>query len=503
MQLIADADLDSLVTSEETRPPAWLRWMGLALGPIAALAIWLLLGATASSVSPPPASATGDLSREGAIVLALMGWMALWWLTQAVELSTTALLPLVVLPVTGVTTTFAETAAPYADEIIFLFAGGCLLAMALERHGLSERFARALLRAAGPRPIVIVGAFLVGSSIASAFVSNTATTAMMLPLAIAAGARVVRAAPDDRAMRRANAAFQVAVLLAVAYGASIGGTLTIIGSPPNPIAAKALANAGVPMSFGRWLAFSGPTCLVFLPLVWALLACVLLPVRHAKILAQTREEPLPALTRASWLTLAVFGLTVVLWVLMPILPPGLARLKDGGIAVIAGTLLLLVPLGRSPERTALSWRDATRLPWGVFILFGGGLSVAAAMQRHGVAHWLSRGFHDLSAAPEIVIVGGVVVVMIFMTELASNTALTATVVPVLLALAPAIGIPPEKLVIPAAFAASWAFMLPVGTPPNALIFSTGRVPAMTMARVGFVLNLVAALVITLMAWLLL
>lgn len=502
----------SAAHADEVLPPAAVRWCGLVAGPIAALTVWVLLARDADATVAP--EAVTSLSREGAIVLALIVWMAVWWLTQAVELSTTALLPLLVLPLTGVTRSVGEAAAPFANEVIFLFAGGCLLATALERHGISRRMALLMLALAGPRPALIVGVFMLASALLSAFVSNTATVAMMLPLGMAAVLHAERTAPDQTNRERRVMLFGTAVLLAIAYGANIGGAATLIGSPPNAIAAQ-LLNEGRSeaerITFVGWLSFAAPTVGVFLPLTWALLCFVLVPVRSLELRrdpgAQGQgarsSETMEPLSRAAWFTLAVFLVAVCMWITMPWLPGSLRSLRDAGVAVLAGMLLLLVPLGRDPSSTALSWRDAAKLPWGVFVLFGGGLAIAAAMERHGVAIWLGRAFHDLAGSPEILIIGAIVLAILFLTEVASNTAIAATTIPILLALGPAVGIPVEKLVLPAAFAASWAFMLPVGTPPNALVFSTGRIPAMTMARVGLVLNLVAIVVITLAAMILL
>ncbi len=478
---------------EESLPPSWVRWAGFALGPLAAAAVWWFTAGGGDS----------ELTREGAAVLALMAWMACWWLTQAVELATTALLPIVVFPVMGVTPSVKEAAAPFANEVIFLFAGGCLLAQALERHGLSRRLAMGLLSLAGPRPTRIVGALMLASAIASAFVSNTATAAMMLPLALAATAEARRTAPEQEQRERRLGVFTIAALLGVAYGASIGGVLTIIGTPPNAIAAQLLRDVGVPVTFLSWLRFSVPVTAIFLPLAWLLLTRVLLPVHRLRLAeaasagASARAAaPREPWSRAGVFTGVVFIAAVGLWVMRPWLPAPLPKLQDGGIAILVALALLAIPLGRSPSSTALSWRDAARLPWSVFILFGGGLSLADAMERHGVALWLSKIFHHLSGAPEIVVIGAIVLAIVFATELASNTAVVAACGPVLLALAPALGMPPERLVIPAAFAASWAFMMPVGTPPNAMAFASGQLPALTMARVGLLLNIAAAAILT-------
>jgi len=493
---------------EETLPPAPVRWVGFVVGPAAAISIWWTMGAgvnageLAASDAAPGSAAAATLSREGVVVLALMAWMACWWLTQAVELATTALLPLIVFPLTGVTPSIRLTAAPYANEVIFLFAGGCLLAQALERHGLSRRVATAMLSFAGARPTLVVGTFLLTATLLSAFVSNTATAAMLMPLALAAANEARRTAPvqADRAAR--VGVFGTAVLLAVAYGASIGGGLTLIGSPPNAIAAQALRDAGTSVTFASWLRFSAPLTLVFLPVAWLLLTRVLLPVHRlalARSASRDDAESSQPWSRHAIFTTVVFAVTVTLWVGLPWMPAPLPRLQDGGVAVLAGVALLAIPLSRSPSDTALSWRDAARLPWSVLILFGGGLCLADAMDRNGVALWLSRAFHHLEGAPEIVVIGAIVVSILFLTELASNTAVAATACPVLLALGPALDIPVERLVIPAAFAASWAFMLPVGTPPNALVYATGRIPAARMARVGLLMNIAAAALITMAA----
>lgn len=499
--------LIALPPAEDVLPPAWVRWAGFALGPLVAILVWTVTGdgaAPAASGNAPNSAgmAAAELSREGAIVLAVMAWMACWWLTQAVELATTALLPLILFPLTGVTPTIREAAAPYASEIIFLFAGGCLLAQALERHGLSRRFAMALLSMAGPRPVLIVGAFMLTAALVSAFVSNTATAAMMMPLALAAALEASRGAPEQPNRERLLGGFSTAVLLAVAYGASIGGALTLIGSPPNAIAAQLLRQQGTEVTFLSWLRFSAPATALFLPVAWLLLTCVLIPVRRLRLGTGVRDEASTeraGWTRAAIFTLCVFLATVTLWISLPWLPSPLPRLQDAGVAILAGLVLLVVPLSRNPSSTTLSWHDAARLPWSVFVLFGGGLSIASAMGRHGVAEWLSRAFHELQGAPEIVVVAVIVLAILFLTEVASNTAVASTAIPVLLALAPALGVPVERLVLPAAFAASWAFMLPVGTPPNAMVFASGRVPALTMARVGFVLNIAAAILITMIA----
>jgi len=523
-------------------PPWWLRLGALLAGPL--LALWIAVALPAMGTDPaadaiaapsaapalefqlelelppdstaaappdeaallPPApSAASPLSRNGGIVLGLMAWMATWWLFQAVPIPVTALLPVAILPLLGVDR-FGAAASPYASDIIFLFAGGCLLATAIDRHGLGQRFAAAILSVAGRRPVAIVGAFIVVSALLSAVVSNTATVAIVLPLAIGAISFVDRHAADgadrDRLVRR----FSMALLLGVAYGANIGGCLTIVGSPPNAIGAKLLAEAtGEPVSFVGWMAFGGPVVLVMLPLMWALLTMVLLPLQRLELSADAGPsfEPGAAIAREGWFTLAVFLLTVLAWTTRPLWPAPLGAIGDWGIATISALLLLVVPLRRSGSPAALRPQDLERLPWGVFILFGGGLSLAASMQAHGVDTYLGSLFTDLAGLPPWLVILVVVAAVIFLTEVTSNTAVASASIPVLIAIAPVLGIPTAELALTVAVAASLAFMLPVGTPPNALVYSTGRVPVGTMIRAGVLLNLLSIVVLTILSrWLL-
>jgi sodium-dependent dicarboxylate transporter 2/3/5 len=464
----------------------------LFAGPTAAIAV-------ATTLPEPSATAeTFALSHEGGVVLGLMAWMAIWWLFQAVPIAVTALLPVALLPVFGVGR-FSDAAAPYASDVIFLFAGGCLLATAIDRHGLGRRFATAILSVAGRRPAAIVGAFVVVTAALSAVVSNTATVAIVLPLAAGAVAYVERhAAPGperDRLVRR----FTVCLLLAVAYAANIGGCLTIVGSPPNAIGAKLLSErTGEPISFLGWMRFGAPVVAIMLPTMWLLLTSVLQPLRD--LVLDTDEGPTfeaaKPMTLEAWFTLGVFLATVAAWVSRPYWPGEISSIGDWGVATIAALLLLCVPLRTSTGCTTLGVRDLAGLPWGVFILFGGGISLAVAMKAHGVDGYLGSLFTDLEGLPPWLVVAAVVAAVVFLTEITSNTAVASAVIPVLLALAATLAMAPSELVLTVAVAASLAFMLPVGTPPNALVFSTGRVPVAAMIRCGLVLNLVAIVVIT-------
>ncbi len=493
---------------DETSPPAWwIRFPALIAGP--ALAALLLRWAIAepSTAAAGPAS----LGREGGVVLGLLCWMAIWWLFQAVPIAVTALLPVVVLPLLGVST-FRAAAAPYANDVIFLFAGGCLLALAIDRHGLGRRFAAAILSVAGTRPRAIVAAFVVVTAALSSMVSNTATVAIVLPLAMGAIAFVARHAevddgPDLEARRSSMVRrFSIALLLAVAYAANIGGCLTIVGSPPNAIGAKLLSEqTGEPITFLGWMRFGVPVVLVLLPAMWALLTFVLLPLGALRLRSTQGPtfEPPPPMRREGWFTLAVFLATVAAWVTRPLWPEQLAAIGDWGIAAIAAVLLLGVPLRLHGGAASLEARDLSRLPWGVFILFGGGISLAAAMKAHGVDAYLGSLFTDLEGLSPWIVVAAVVASVVFLTEVTSNTAVASAIIPVLLALGEALAIPPAELVLTVAISANLAFMLPVGTPPNALVYSTNLVPVRSMIQAGLVLNLVAIVVLTVLSRLLL
>ena len=462
------------------------RIAGPALG--IALALWM----------HPAAGGASALPGGAAVAAGLLLWMATWWVTQAVDLAVTAMLPAVLLPILGVVG-FKEVAASYADNVIFLFAGGTVIAVALDRHGVSSHFVHWLLAAAGTRPALVVTALFSAAAALSAFVSNTATTALMLPLAIGvAGNAVPRAGTLPEVAARGARNFTCAALLAIAYGATVGGGATLIGSPPNAIAANYLRAEGVDLDFVGWARIGVPVALAVAPLVLLVLTRML--PAHGIELARRGKESLPPLGFAGWATLAVFGAAVLVWTTSSAWPSGWrpAGLTDGGVAIAAAIMLMVLPAGRGRGERMVPWACTRELPWGVFLLFGGGLAIGDAMQRTGLSASIGEGFAGLGALPAPLVLGAIVVSLAFASEVGSNTALTATAVPILGAVAPALGMPVEKVAVATAFGASYAFMLPVGTPPNALVFGTGKVPHGTMVRVGLVLDLCVAVVVTAM-----
>ena len=484
---------------KNTTSDTWItfRLVTLVLGPLVGFFLWLAFR---------PAGQVVDANAgAAAIVIGLLGWMAIWWATQTVDLAITGLLPVVILPVLGASKA-EQVLAPYANDVIFLFAGGCILGIAIQRHGLGLKFLKIAIRIIGDSPNRIIAAFLLVTALVSAWVSNTATAAMMLPLGMAAIAIYSNEKNADSASSKAISNFQRAILLSIAYGASIGGVMTVLGSPPNPIGVEWINANGGKMDFVKWASIGVPTAILMMIaaqviFIWAF-PLHGLPRPKGELDVDRKGT---GLSRAAKLTLLVFFAAVVTWVCAPFIKsvvPDLI-LKDGVIAIAAALALFIIPAARGSSQAIVPWSETGKLPWGVFILFGGGLSLAEAMQRTGVSQMIAQSVTGIGGMPEPLVIAIVAAVMIFASEIASNTALAATAVPIVGAMAPGLGIAPEKLVITAVLGASLAFMLPVGTPPNALVFSTGLVPMREMLRVGFVLNLCAIVVITLVCSLLL
>jgi sodium-dependent dicarboxylate transporter 2/3/5 len=457
--------------------------------------VGLLGGASAFALMVALPAPTG-LDPSGWRVAALAVLMAVWWMTEALPVAATALLPIAALPALGVTAISTAT-APYAHPLVFLFLGGFLIALAVQRWGLHRRIALGVLRLAGSRQDRLVGAFMVACAFLSMWVSNTATTIMMLPIALS----VVGALGSE------DSPFPVALLLALAYSASIGGLGTLVGSPPNALLAGFVEQTyGLTIGFGQWMLVGIPVVVVMLVLTWVLLTRWLLPVGHDEV-AGAREhfgalaEELGPMSRGEWLVAAVFTAAALLWVGRPLfeglLPPG--TVSDTGIAMACAIALFVIPVNPSRGEFLLDWSSAEHLPWGVLLLFGGGLSLAGAIASTGLAQWLGAALDVLGGWPTVALVAGVGTLVIFLTELTSNTATTAAFLPVVAALATALGVPPMVLLVPAAIAASCAFMMPVATPPNAIVYGSGHLTIAQMMRAGLWLNVVGVVAVTALA----
>ena len=493
-----------------------VRWTARIAGPLLVLL---------PLVVPPPAG----LSVAGWRTTGVGLLMALWWVTEALPIPATALLPLVLFPVLGINEIDA-TARPYAHPLIFLFMGGFMIALAMERWDLPRRISLLVIRALGTRPRRLIAGFMLSTAFFSMWVSNTATTLMMLPIGLSVIHLVERGSGsgDPDVPAGAQREFAVALMLGIAYAASIGGVGTLIGTPPNAFMAGYISETyGVEVGFARWMTVGLPLVAVALPVAYLLLTRVLFRLRLDRIpggrkLIEGELDDMGRMSRPERRVAVVFGLTALAWITRPLLDDVLPGLSDAGIAMTGAALLFLVPSGSDAEKRRdagervgeesegeggaehagflLNWTWAKKLPWGVLILFGGGLSLAGAIADTGLTRWIGGAVGGLSAFPTLGIVAVATAVTILLTELTSNTATAAAFLPIMASVAVGIGESPYLLVIPAALAASCAFMLPVATPPNAIVYGSGRLSIPQMAKAGVWLNLSLVVLITLVAY---
>jgi len=471
------------------RPLETYQLVGRFLGP----AIFVLMLATDQWQDVMPAVAW----RTAAVAL----WMAVWWATEAIPVAATAFLPIIVFAPTGISS-LRDATAPYANPIIYLFLGGFMLAIAVERWNLHRRISLAILDRTGTDGRRLVGGFMLVCALLSMWMTNTSTTMMLLPIVLSVVAVIHDNVSNVSESSQRN--FKIAMLLGLAYSASIGGLATMIGTPPNALLIGFLADTyGIEISFARWMGVGIPVTLLMLPLAWLLLTRVLF---HFEIPASSAandhlhglRSELGTMTtperRVAW----VFATVVFCWMLRRPLTEwlGLSGVSDAGIVMTAALLLFLIPSGDPSQRQLLSWDNASRIPWGVLILFGGGLSLAGAVSNSGLALWLGESLSPLNAWGTAVLVVAAVALVIFLTELTSNLATTATLLPVMGAIALQVDVPPILLTVPITIAASCAFMLPVATPPNAIVFSTGAITIPQMVRAGVALNLIGIVIVT-------
>jgi sodium-dependent dicarboxylate transporter 2/3/5 len=474
------------------RPPETYQRVGRVLGP-ALFAVMLLLESWQQAMDPAA-------WRVAAVGI----WMAIWWATEAIPVAATALMPLALFDPLGIAK-IGDAAAYYADPIIYLFLGGFMLALALERWNLHRRIALTILEFTGTDGRRLVGGFMLVCALLSMWMTNTSTTMMLLPIVLSVIGVIRDNVPGLSDRNRRD--FEVAMLLGLAYSASIGGLATLVGTPPNALLAGYLAaNYGIEISFARWMLVGVPVSMVMLPLAWFVLTRVLHPVNfpesaavHAHLHALRAE--MGPITTAERRVAIVFVTVILCWMLRQPLSNwlGLSGISDAGIVMAAAVLLFMLPSGSVAQPRLMTWHDASRLPWGVLILFGGGLSLAAVVSGSGLALWLGEGLAPLNAGGVVVLVLAATTLVIFLTELTSNLATTATMLPVMGAIAIQAGVPPLILTVPITIAASCAFMLPVATPPNAIIFATGALTIPQMVRAGFILNVIGIVIVTLVA----
>ncbi|MBI4558115.1 MAG: SLC13 family permease [Candidatus Hydrogenedentes bacterium] len=479
--------------------------VGLVLGPIAFLLVWLL---------PTPAGLTAEAHRVGAIG----ALMALWWITEAIPIAATSLIPLALFPAMGVLSG-GDTAAAYGDTTIFLFAGGFFIAMAMEKWGLHERIVLHILGHTGANLNRLLLGFMVASASISLWVSNTATMLMMLPLTLAVITHLEQVSEKERI-----APFATALLLGIAYASSIGGVGTLIGTAPNIILAgqyKKLFPDAPPIGFLQWMLIGIPFAVFFVVVTWLLLSRVLftfpkLPeTRTLHNLIADRLRKLGPMRPGEKVVLIIAVTTALGWIFrQPIklgshtlhgwseLLPQPDFVQDGTLAIFAALLLFVIPINLKKGEFALDWNWAVKIPWGILLLFGGGLALAKGLGDTGFMTWLSDRMRVFSGCPAWALIAAICAIITFATEITSNTAIATISLPLLAGLAIQVQVHPLALMIPATISASCAFMLPVATPPNAIAFSSGHLTIPQMARTGFLLNLIGIVLVTLLILLL-
>ncbi|RKF22120.1 DASS family sodium-coupled anion symporter [Alginatibacterium sediminis] len=460
--------------------------VGLVLGPLV-----LLL----TLIAPAPFE---GLSPAAWRTMGLATLMAIWWVTEAVPIPVTSFLPMVLSPLLGLASIKSATAS-FAHPLIFLFMGGFILSLAMERWNLHKRIALATMIAVGDKPAQQVGGFMLVTAFLSMWMSNTATAVMMLPIGLSIIGMMSKGEEQSD--------FSAAMLLGIAYSASIGGLATLIGTPPNALLAAYLADSyDIHLGFGQWMLVGLPLSVIMLSITWVWLTKInyKLPSQsqgHSKDILQQQLSGLGQMSFAEKAVAVVFVCAALGWIFRPLIASvsGLA-ISDTGIAMLAAVSLFLIPVDWRNQVMVMDWDTAKKLPWGVLMLFGGGLSLAAQIKSSGLADFIGASLGNTAYLPLLAVIAIVTTAIIFLTEVTSNTATAAGFLPLLGPIALSMGDSPLLLVVPAALAASCAFMMPVATPPNSIVFASGQLHISQMVKAGFALNLVGIVVITLLSY---
>lgn len=468
--------------------------VGLVLGP-------LLFLITLIFFSPE------GLSSEGKAVLASTLWVATWWVTEAIPIPVTSLLPIVLFPITG-GLPIADTTSAYADDTVFLFLGGFMIALALERWNLHRRIALTIISITGTSMERIVLGFILATGLLSMWISNTATAMMMVPIGLAITYQVAETLNDEGVdTSKENFRFGKVLMFAIAYSASIGGLGTIIGSPPNAILVSVVQETyGVEISFAQWMVFGAPIAIIFMFILWLYLVKVAMPMKvtHLPGGRDLIRKEIAALGKASpeeKIVFAVFVVTALAWITRSfLLSKFLPGISDAGIAIAASIVLVLVPTITERGGRILDWDTAKGLPWGILLLFGGGLAIAAGFVATGLSDWVGEQLVVLEGMPVLLVLFVIVGLTVFLTEFTSNTATATMLYPIMASLAAALAVHPYALLVAAAVGASYAFMMPVGTPPNAVVFGSGYLRIPEMIKTGFWLNVIVIITIPLVIY---
>lgn len=481
----SDAVAPGLAAEPDSRSTSARRWVALASGPVLGIIVYLLL----------PAS----LAHEARLTAGVATLMAVWWMSEAIPIPATALLPLVLFPVLG-DQAVDDVGASYGNNIIFLFMGGFLLALAMQRWNLHRRIALLTVRSMGTRPSMVIAGFMIATGFMSMWVSNTATAVMMLPIGVSVLLLVTRLDGDADPEEALATNFGTALMLGIAYAASIGSLATIIGTPPNTLLVGYLSeNQDIEIGFGQWMLLGLPLSIILLGVCWWVLTHWIFPpemddIPGGRQLMDRELAKLDTMSSAERRVLVIFVAAAASWISIP-LTQDEPVISDAGIAMVVGLLLFIVPAGTQRGVRLLDWRTAEQLPWGVLLLFGGGLALSAQFTGSGLSDWIGEQAAGLGGMPLVLLVALVATGVLLLTELTSNTATAATFLPLAGGVALGLGLDPLLLTIPVALAASCAFMLPVATPPNAIAYGSGYVTIGQMIRGGVWLN-IAALILT-------
>lgn len=445
------------------------------------------------------------LRPEGNAILAGTVWIAIWWITEAIPIAATSLMPIILFPLTG-GLSLADTTAAFGDKFVFLYAGGFMLAIAIERWNLHKRIALNTVNLIGTNIRNIILGFMIATGFLSMWISNTATAVMMLPIGMAV-INQVRDAPET--LENENQVFGKTLMLAIAYSSSIGGMATLIGTPPNLVLAGVIREFyGVELSFIKWLIFGLPVSIMLLFTCWIYLTRFAFKFEQSSFPGGRQEirKQLKLLGKISFeerIILIVFISTAFAWITRSfLLNPLVPALDDTIIAIFAALILFLLPT-KNNDRAILTWEEAVKLPWGILFLFGGGLAIADGFKSSGLAQFIGSQMTLLQGASIFIIVLLLIAAVNFLTEITSNLATTSMMLPILAPLALSIDVHPFVLMVGAALAASCAFMLPVATPPNAVVFGSGHLKISDMLKAGFVMNLLSIIILSLMVYFLL
>ena len=464
--------------------------IGLILGPLAFSLILLFFEAD-------------GLSFEAKCILASTAWMAVWWVTECVPISVTALLPIVLFPLTG-GMDLSTTTAAYGHKLVFLFVGGFMIALAIEKWHLHKRLALNIIRMTGSNKSRVILGFMLATAFLSMWISNTATSIMILPVGLAI---ISQLKDDPNTKENENEIFGKSLMIAIAYSASIGGMATLIGTPPNMVLAGVVEESyGIKLNMFDWMKFGVPLSSFLLMICWVYLTKIAFKFKNEEFSAGRDEilrqiKKLGSFSNEEIKVLIVFTLTALGWISRGSIEKIFPLIDDTIIAIFFAVILFIIPTSNNKsDKTILVWDDTVKLPWGILILFGGGMAIASAFGKSGLALWIADLLQNLNGIPLFLIILIIVTSINLLTEVTSNMATTAMLLPVLVTIALAIEIHPYFLLVSATLAASCAFMLPISTPPNAVVFSSGFLKIEDMFKKGIWMNMISIITITLVVY---